>query len=99
MLPKLYILEKAPMIVRVYIRKQGEESQYLNFCETTQFDVVNFIKEVIEEQKLSIFETGKVTACDVRMWHDNKFVGKSQCVSFKGLSPKQLYDLILYKLK
>jgi len=90
---------KAPKLVRVYIRKQGEESFYLNFENTTQQEVYKFIEGIILKQTISPFEKGKVTACDIRKYEEGTFVEKSMCLSFKGINPKQLHELILKELK
>lgn len=88
----------APKLIRVYIRKQGEESFYLNIEEANQQQVIDLIKEVVTRQNLSPFEVGKVTSCDVRRWENGKFTGKCISVSFKGLSPEQLHKLLTSEL-
>jgi hypothetical protein len=85
-----------PKLIRVFIRKRDCKPANLNFCDTTQDEVYKFIKEVVEEQKLSIFDKGLKTSCDIREW-DKNFIGTNLCLSFVGLDPTILYQLILKK--
>jgi hypothetical protein len=80
-------------IIRVQIIRQGEETQYINLCDTTQNKVVDHITKTIENQKLSVFAKGNSTKIDIRECLGGKN-GKSKSISFKGLSPKETLDII-----
>lgn len=88
-----------PKLIRVFIRKRDCKTANINFYDTTQQEVYDFIKSIIQEQKeLSIFDKGLKTSCDIREW-DETFVGKNLCLSFVGLNPELLHKLILEKYK
>jgi hypothetical protein len=80
-------------IIRVQIIRQGEETQYINLCDTTQNKVVDHITKTIENQKLSVFAKGNSTKIDIRECLGGKN-GKSKSISFKGLSTKETLDII-----
>lgn len=91
--------QAAPLfLIRVCIKKQGEGTEYITLCETTQVEVLNFIKSIIEDQKISPFVNGRVTNVQIREYLDGKN-GKSVSISFKGIPPKQVKQLILNKIK
>ena len=88
------IYKPAPtFIIRVQIIRQGEETQYINLCDTTQNKVVDHITKTIENQKLSVFAKGNSTKIDIRECLGGKN-GKSISISFKGLSTKETLDII-----
>ena len=92
-IPRLY--ENKPIkLIRLYITKRGCESVYFNFCDTTQQQVYDFVKMVIEKQQLSVFNKGFKTSCNIREW-DKAFIGKNLSLSFVGLTPQKLKELIL----
>lgn len=59
---------------------------------------MDYVKKLIEKQNISIFETGKLTNVEIRVG-EGKQNGKSISVSFRGLEPKQVHDLIINDLK
>jgi hypothetical protein len=95
---KLYKTPEPPYLMRVNIKKQGEKTQFITLCETTQSDVYDFIMNLIETQKISPFVKGKVTNVEIREAQGSKN-GRSVSLSFKGLSPKEVYSLILKSIK
>lgn len=92
---KLYTHEPVK-IIRLQITRLGEGkyAEYLNLIETTAKETEAFIKKLIEKQHLSPFQTGRVTSIVIREAVGAKN-GKSNSISFKGLSPKEVHDLIL----
>lgn len=91
---KLYEKPEPPYLIRVNIKKQGEETEFITLCETTQNEVFNFISGIIEKQNISPFVKGKVTNVEIREAQGREN-GKSISLSFKGLEPKDVYALIL----
>lgn len=94
---KLYNYEP-PYLIRLQIIKQGEQTEYITLAETTMEEAQNFCKTIIEKQNLSPFQTGKVTAINIREGMGAKN-GLSRTISFKGLSPKETHDLIINNLE
>ena len=94
---KLYEQAEPPLLMRVNIKKSGEKTEYITLSDTTQKDVMDFIKGVIEEQKISPFVKGKVTNIEVREYR-NGVNGKCISVSFKCIEPKEVQRLIIEKL-
>ena len=84
--------------MRLNIKKQGEQTEFITLCETTQEKVFDFIKEVIESQNISPFTKGKVTNIEIREAKGSEN-GKSISLSFKGLEPKEVYSLIINNIK
>jgi hypothetical protein len=84
-------------LVRVTISKLNEETFYINLCETTQERAMEVIKGIIDDEKISVFQDGHRTRIDFRNCIGAKN-GKSKAISFRGLSPKDTYNLIVNKL-
>ena len=95
MTPKIYS-NTPPKLIRVFIRKRNCKTANINFYDTTQEEVYAFIKQIVEEQNISIFNSGLKTSCDIREW-DKTFIGTNLCLSFVGLTPEILHKLILEK--
>lgn len=88
------IYEKKPdLIIRISIYKQSFDREYLNVCETSMAQTMEYLKQLINKQNLSVFFTGKKTAITIREAIGSKN-GKSINLSFKGLTPKETLDLI-----
>ena len=90
---KVYTTPEPPYLMRINIKKQGEQTEFITLCETTQEEAFNFIKGIIEKQSISPFVKGKVTNVEIREAKGSKN-GKSVSLSFKGLEPKEVYSLI-----
>ena len=95
---KLYTPPEPPYLMRINIKKQGEKTEFITLCETTQQQAFDFIKNIIESQNISPFAGGKVTNVEIRE-AKGKENGKSISLSFKGLKPKEVYSLILTNLQ
>ncbi len=94
---KLYI--PTPVyLMRINIKKQGEQTEFITLCETTQEETHDFIKNIIEKQNISPFAKGKLTNIEIREASGAKN-GKSISLSFKGLKPKEVYSLIIKHLE
>lgn len=84
--------------VRLMISQQGQQTEYLNLVECTREEVRDFIKDLISKQTISPFANGKKTSVVVRDAIGGQNL-KSESVSFRGITPKQVSDLITQKLK
>jgi hypothetical protein len=91
---KVYTPSEPPYLMRINIKKQGEQTEFITLCETTQEEAFNFIKGIIEKQSISPFVKGRVTNVEIREAKGSQN-GKSISLSFKGLEPKEVYSLIL----
>lgn len=93
---KLYEYEP-PYLMRINIKRQGDKTEHITICETTQDECLSFVKSLIEEQGLSPFQTGKTTNIEIRegLGADN---GKAVSLSFRGLSPSDTYHIIWMRL-
>ncbi len=93
------IFEPQPLhLVRLTISKIKEETFYINLSETTQEEAMNKVKSIIDGKGLSVFLTGNRTRIDFRDCIGGKN-GKSKALSFRGLSTKETYSLILNAIK
>ena len=91
---KIYTTPEPPYLMRINIKKQGGQTEFITLCETTQEEAFNFIKSLIEKQNISPFTKGKVTNVEIREAKGSEN-GKSISLSFKGLEPKEVYSLII----
>ena len=91
---KLYTPPPPPTLMRINIKQQGHKTEHLTIEQTTQHELLEWLKKLIERQNLSIFATGKVTAVEVREGIGSTN-GKSVSFSFKGLTPLDVKHLIL----
>lgn len=91
---KIFQTPEAPYLMRVNIKKQGDKTEYVTLCETSQQNCFEFIKKLIQEQNLSIFESGRKTNVEIREANGSKN-GKSVSISFKGLSPLKVKEIIV----
>jgi hypothetical protein len=94
---KLYIPEEPPFLIRINIKKQGQKTEHINLCETSQKECYNFVKNLIEKQNLSIFQTGKLTNIEFREAKGSENLN-SISLSFKGIDPVKVKTLILSTL-
>jgi len=95
---KIYA-RKPDFIIRVNIKGRYETSYHINLCETTQDEVMDFVKKTIFDAKLHpIQKKVRVTNIEVREGI-GKVNGKSISYSFKGLSTKETYDLLMEKIQ
>jgi hypothetical protein len=95
---KIYKQPDPPHLIRINIKKQGIKTEHVTLCETTQSECANFIIRIIEELKISPFQKGNVTNIEIREAIGSKN-GKSISLSFKGLPPLNVKNLILNQLK
>jgi len=95
---KLYLTPEPPHLMRINIKKQGEKTEFITLCETTQKEAFEFIKGLIEAKNISPFAKGNVTNIEIREAKGSEN-GKSISLSFKGLKPKEVYLLITTNLK
>lgn len=95
---KTYKEPEPPYLMRINIKRQPDKTEHITLCETTQKECYNFIKAVIKEQHLSIFQTGRVTNIEIREGF-GAVNGRSVSLSFKGLGPAEVKELILDSIK
>lgn len=91
---KLYKQQEPPLLMRINIKKQGVKTEHISIEETTQQELYDWLKKLIDAQGLSIFATGRITTVEIRE-SVNGVNGKSVSFSFKGLEPIQVNELIL----
>ena len=93
------IYEPKPLhLIRLTISKKDEETKYLNFTEVSQQECMKIVTSIIEELKLSVFQSGVNTRMDFRDCIGSKN-GKCLSVSFKGLNPTELQKLLKEKIE
>jgi hypothetical protein len=94
---KLYTPPPPDQVLRVCIKKQGHKAQYLTICDCTQRELYNHVKNLIEAQKLSVFQTRRQTNVQIReaIGANN---GKAISLTFKGLDPDKVSELIVESL-
>jgi hypothetical protein len=91
---KIYQEPEPPYLMRINIKRQLDKTEHITLCEATQQGCYDFIKALIEKQNLSVFQTGKLTNIEIREAFGSEN-GKSISLSFKGLSPVNVKQLIL----
>ena len=94
---KIYQPAEPPYLMRINIKKQGYQTEFITLSDTTQDDVFIFIKAIIEREKISPFVKGKVTNVEIRE-SKGSVNGKSVSLSFKGIEPKKVYELIINQI-
>lgn len=82
-------------IIKVIIYKVGEGRQYLNLYDTTLEEVEAFIKKVIQDKNLSVFEGGKKTQIQIRPYKGGQYLIGAKSVSFRGMSALETYNAIV----
>ncbi len=95
---KLYQSPPPPTLIRVNIKRQGNETQFITLCECTQEEALEFVKTAITKQNLSPFQSGNVTNVEIRVG-EGSVNGKSVSVSFRGLSPRETQAILLSELE
>tara|TARA_R110000868_G_scaffold84286_1_gene237667 strand:- start:3020 stop:3310 length:291 start_codon:yes stop_codon:yes gene_type:complete len=86
-----------PNLMRINIKKQGANTEHIAIEDAQQIQLINWIKNLIEKQGLSVFEIGKRTVVEVRESIKGEN-GVAISFSFKGLEPKQVAELIIKNL-
>lgn len=95
---KIYKQEPKKFI-RIMISRKGDDTTcYLTLIDCTANQVEDFLKKLIHAQGLSPFQTGNVTSIGIREAVGAKN-GTSKSLSFRGLSPKATYDLIVKSIE
>lgn len=94
---RIYKPKEPPKLLRINIKKQGIETEFITIEDCEQQEFYDYVKALIEKQKLSIFQDGNVTNIEIRIGEGSKN-GKSISLSFKGLEPKQVAELIINDL-
>src|SRR5690554_1476594 len=94
---KIYRYE-TPKIIRVRITKQKHGSCYINLVDTTVEEVIEFISKLVKDNvEVSPFDTGYKTRAEVREYI-NKKNGNPKSISFRGITPEELEQLIIKHL-
>jgi len=86
-----------PKVLRINIKKQLVKTEILTIEDCTQSEFLEYVKKLIEAQNLSIFQTGKLTNIEIREGQGT-MNGKSVSISFKGLEPIEVKNLIVKDL-
>jgi len=90
---KIYKYEPT-YFVRLQIVKQKEEAEYLTLHETTIEEVKEMCKKVVVSQNITPFEKGYKTTINIREATGGTN-GKSTSLSFRGINPIKVKDLIV----
>ncbi len=84
-------------VLRINIKKQLVKTEILTIEDCTQLEFLEYVTKLIEAQNLSIFQTGKLTNIEIREGQGT-VNGKSVSISFKGLEPIEVKNLIVKDL-
>jgi hypothetical protein len=82
-------------IIRVQITQQGSPAEYLSLSETTPKEVIELIKKIVLTRNDPFAK--KRTSVNIREAQGGAN-GKSKSVSFHGLTPKELHDLMIKEI-
>jgi len=94
---KLYTPPTAPDLMRINIKRSGESTAHIPVIEATQWQLMSWIRKLIEAQNLSIFAIGDRITIEVRE-SIGGINGKVMSTSFYGMSVREAEKLILEKL-
>lgn len=94
---KIYKPAEPPCLIRINIKRHPDKTEFITLDECSQNEVYQFVKGLIEKQTISPFVKGKVTNVEMREAKGG-VNGKSVSLSFKGLSPKEVYNIIMNEL-
>jgi len=94
---KLYTQPKTPFLIRINVKKIGEETEFITLCDTTQEKVKEWVIKTLENTKIKPFLSGNRTVIEIRAYEDGKN-GKSISIPLFGLSPKEINDILLKNL-
>jgi len=92
---KIYEKEEKHLM-RLNIKKVGFQTEFVTLCETTQKETIDLVDELIKGQRGLVKD--RVTSIEIRESIGSKN-GKSVTVSFKGMNPKEVKELIVMKVK
>lgn len=95
---KLYSTPPPVTIIRLQITQQGKATEYISLQDTTQDEVIEWIKKLILDNcPADPFDTGRKTSINIRYFLGGK-AGKSVSLSFRGMTPEQTKKLIIQNL-
>lgn len=83
-------------VIRLQIIKQGFQTEYITLWQCTVDETADWIRELFRKD-IDPFATGRVVSVVIREGIGSEN-GTSKSVSFKGFTPKEVYDRILKKL-
>lgn len=81
-------------LIRVKITRKGDDTHYLTLCETTQLEAYVHCYELVERLTVPATYSGHVTSIQFREALGGQNL-KAISFSFKGLSPRDTYNLIV----
>lgn len=84
--------------VRLTLRKAGFKDEWITLCECTMPEVEKYLKDLINKQEIDLFASGPRTGIDIREEKNSKN-GKSISISFRGIDPPELKELIVNAIK
>lgn len=94
---KIFEQKESPLLIRVNIKKSGEETKHITLCETTQNEVKKWVVSILENQKINPLYCGKRTTIEIRESVGAKN-GKSISVPLKGLTVNEVYNILIKQL-
>lgn len=81
-------------LIRVKISRKGDDPHYLTLCETSQMEAYVYCYELVEQLTVPATYSGPVTSIQFREALGGQNL-KAISFSFKGLSPRDTYNLIV----
>lgn len=90
---KIYHESVTPLLMRVTIKRQGENPERLTICECGQEECLEVLRNIVKASNADIFYP-KATTVEVREYIDRKN-GRIISFNFRGLSPVETKKLIL----
>ena len=90
---KIYLESQTPILMRVTIKRQGDETQRLTLCECEQNECLETLRDIIKGAPLDIFYP-KSTTVEIREYVNHKN-GKIVSFNFRGLSPLEVKRIFL----
>lgn len=94
---KLHTPPPPEAVVRIMIKQQGSDTEYLTLTDCTKEEAHDQVKAWIQGTGIGPFEQGRSTNIQFReaLGSEN---GKSISLTFKGLTPLELKELIILHL-
>lgn len=90
---KLYKPEP-PLVLRIAIKKAGEETKYLSVTDISQKQFVIWATKQLSTLQISVFTSALKLSISVRESVAG-INGKSKSISLRGVSTEQVYNLLL----
>lgn len=94
---KIYQPPPPDKVIRIVIKQQGNKPEYMTLHHCTKEEAHDKVKEWIQGTGLGPFQEGKSINIQFREAEGSEN-GKSISLTFKGMTPQELKQLIIDKL-